>query len=52
MTFTADELAKLKSIFPSGVCDWSKHGVNEVRLVPWASFGAAPEDLALDGTNP
>ena len=52
LTFTPDELTKLNSIFPSGVCDWSKRGINEVSLVPWASFGPAPEDLVFDGTNP
>src|SRR5207248_6347029 len=48
VTFTPDELAKLNSIFPSGVCDWSKRGINEVSLMPWASFGPAPEGLVFD----
>ena len=52
VTFTPAELAALSSTFPSGVCDWSKPGINQVPLVPWASFGPAPEDLVFDGTNP
>ena len=52
MNFTPDELAKLDSIFSSGVCNWSKRGINEVPLVPLASFGPAPEDLVFDGANP
>jgi hypothetical protein len=52
VTFTPEERSMLDSIFPSGVCDWSRSGVNEVPLVPWASFGPAPEDLVFDGTNP
>jgi hypothetical protein len=52
VTFTPGELAALNAIFSSGVCDWSKRGVNEVPLVPWASFGPAPENLVFDGSNP
>ena len=29
VTFTADEMARLKQIFPGGVCDWSKPGVEQ-----------------------
>jgi hypothetical protein len=39
------ELLRLKSIFPTGVCDWSKPGVSQVRVIPWASVGPAPENL-------
>jgi hypothetical protein len=30
--FSADQLAKLRSIFPGGVCDYAKKGVNQVAL--------------------
>jgi hypothetical protein len=36
---SAGEMTRLKAIFPRGVCDWSKPGVNQVPLVPWASWG-------------
>ena len=29
VTFTADEMARLRRIFPGGVCDWSKPGVEQ-----------------------
>jgi uncharacterized tannase-like protein DUF6351 len=29
VTFTPDEMARLKQIFPAGVCDWSKPGVEQ-----------------------
>ncbi len=32
VTFSADQMAKLKSIFPTGVCDYAKKGVNQVAL--------------------
>jgi hypothetical protein len=46
--FTSPELQRLRAIFPGGVCDWSKSGVSQTRVVPWASFGPAPENLVFD----
>jgi Tannase-like family of unknown function (DUF6351) len=40
VTFTAAEMARLQTIFPSGVCDWSKPGVNQVRVLPWPTSPA------------
>lgn len=35
------ELDRLRAIFPTGVCDWTKPGVGEVpRSMPWPSLGA------------
>jgi len=31
--------ARLVAIFPQGVCDWSKPGVEQRPVKPWASFG-------------
>jgi hypothetical protein len=39
---TADERRKLEAIFPRGVCDWSKPGVDQAPGIPWGSFGPAP----------
>ena len=50
--FSPDEFARLRRIFPTGVCDWTKPGVGQVRVVPWASFGPAPENLVFDITRP
>jgi Tannase-like family of unknown function (DUF6351) len=47
-----DELMRLHSIFPDGVCDWSKRGVNQTGVVPWASFGPSPDNLVFDVTHP
>ena len=43
VALTASELARLNAIFPAGVCDWSKPGVNQ--SLPdgvWLSFGQVP----------
>lgn len=50
--FTAAELTRLHSIFPDGVCDWSKPAVNQTGVVPWASFGPSPDNLVFDVTHP
>ncbi|CAN5124101.1 DUF6351 family protein [soil metagenome] len=34
--FTPAELAKLKAIFPAGVCDWSKLGQGQQPVRPWS----------------
>lgn len=41
-TLSADELARLTRIFPTGVCDWSKPGVGQEPLAgTWLSFGGS-----------
>lgn len=50
VTYTAPELARLNAIFPSGVCDWSKPGVNQ--SLPdgvWLSFGQVPGTWSVLG---
>lgn len=45
--FTADEMTRLRRIFPSGVCDWSKPGVEQQPLAgTWLVFKAG-----ASGTN-
>ena len=43
VTFTADEMTRLRKVFPGGVCDWSKPGVEQQRLAgTWQTFTAGP----------
>jgi len=39
---TTAEFDRLKAIFPTGVCDWSKKGVGQVGVTTFASFGPSP----------
>jgi len=42
VTFTPDEKARLETIFPGGVCDWSKPGVGQDETVKtWQRYDAA-----------
>ena len=47
---TPAELARLASIFPAGVCDWSRPG-NYTGVVPNGSFGPSPANLVFDVTD-
>jgi Tannase-like family of unknown function (DUF6351) len=50
--FTAEQRARLEAILPDGVCDWSKRGFQQVKSVPWASFGPSPVNQLFDVLNP
>jgi hypothetical protein len=50
--FSQEEWSRLKTIFPNGVCDWTKPGVNQTPVVTWASFGPSPKNLIFDVTKP
>ena len=52
VAFTEPDLARLKKAFPTGVCDFSKPGVNQTPVVTWASFGPSPKNQIFDVTKP
>jgi len=43
--FTDAEKAQLQEIFPQGVCDWSKPGVEQQINQTWLSYGPSPVNL-------
>ena len=51
VSFTSDEITRLHNIFPNGVCDWSKPGVNQTGVVVDGSFGPSPDNLVFDVTK-
>jgi hypothetical protein len=46
-TLTDAQWTQLKSVFPDGVCDWSKPGVGQQGAVPWLSYQDGPGGVAL-----
>jgi hypothetical protein len=52
VTFSDAEMARLRAIFPAGVCDFSRPGVEQTPVVTWASFGPAPGNLVFDVKAP
>jgi hypothetical protein len=51
VSFGPAEWGRLRAIFPNGVCDWSKAGIAQTPIVPWASFGPSPKNLVFDVTH-
>ena len=42
VSFSDEEKARLETVFPQGVCDWSKSGVHQQINQTWLSFGPSP----------
>ncbi len=40
--FTAGQWSKLRTIFPHGVCDYSKPGIERVPSMPWLTYAHGP----------
>ncbi len=37
-TFTDDQWQRLQKALPSGVCDWSKRGIDQRNTIPWQTY--------------
>ena len=58
VSFTDTQWSRLETVFPTGVCDWSKAGIGQQPPNTWATFqhgpggrslGAAPRSAAISG---
>ena len=36
------ERMRLQAVFPTGVCDWTTPGVEQVPVNPWTTFAGGP----------
>ena len=50
-TINASDLNRLRNIFPTGACDFTKPGPGFAKVVPWASFGPSKVNLVFDITK-
>ena len=50
-TFSAEQLLRLYTTFPGGVCDWSKPGVGQQRAQAPLTFAAGPGGKRLAGSH-
>jgi hypothetical protein len=49
---SAEQLAQLRQVFPDGVCDYSKPGIEQARLAgTWAYFKGDGEFVMLEGRH-
>jgi hypothetical protein len=46
---SADQFARLKKVFPRGVCDWSKRGVGEQPVRPWQTYADSKGNIVYGG---
>ena len=51
VSFTPEQMTRMKKIFAGGVCDWSKPGIGQAGVVTWGSFGPSPVNLVYDVTR-
>ena len=51
-TFAEAEKKTMAAVFPAGVCDWSKPGVNQTPTVPYASFGPSQASVVFEIGKP
>jgi hypothetical protein len=49
ITFTAAEWTEMQQIFPGGVCDWSKPGVDQQPTIPWQTYQNASGGVIYGG---
>lgn len=47
LSFTEPQWAQLKEIFPQGVCDYSKPGVEQQATLPWQTYSGGPGGMPL-----
>jgi hypothetical protein len=40
--FSDDQQARLRSVFPDGVCNWNLPGVGQAPVHPWTTFAGGP----------
>ena len=49
ITFSTTEWSELQQIFPNGVCDWSKPGVDQRPTIPWQTYQTASGSVIYGG---
>ena len=49
ITFTPTQWTQLQQVFPAGVCDFSKPGVDQQPTIPWLTYQNANGDVIYGG---
>lgn len=45
------DFARLQSTFPTGVCDWTKRGVDQVNTIPWRAYADSHGKVVYGGRS-
>ncbi|MGZ4187168.1 MAG: DUF6351 family protein [Solirubrobacteraceae bacterium] len=51
ISFTDQEWATLQQAFPTGVCDWSRPGVDQQPTIPWLTYQSANGSVIYGGNQ-
>jgi hypothetical protein len=51
IAFTPAEWSALEQTFPSGVCDWSRSGVDQRGTIPWLTYQSASGSVIYGGRS-
>ena len=49
LDLNADQLRRLRAVYPKGVCDWSKRGVGQQPVVAWQAYQDAQGKVVYGG---
>jgi uncharacterized tannase-like protein DUF6351 len=49
--FSDDDWARLQKAFPTGVCDWSRPGVDQRPTIPWRTYEDARGNVIYGGAS-
>lgn len=52
VSFSAQQWQQVSEVFPDGVCDWSRPGVEQTAAMPWPSVGPSPVNQVFDVNAP
>ena len=52
VTFTDAQWATMRKTFPTGVCDWSKPGVDQQATIPWQTYQRGVNGEVVFGGEP
>jgi hypothetical protein len=52
VAFTAAQWERLRSAFPTGVCDWSRPGVEQQDTIPWMGYQDGANGPVIYGGRP
>ena len=50
ITFADQEWTELQQLFPRGICDWSKPGVDQQPTIPWQTYQDSAGSVIYGGT--
>ena len=50
ITFADQEWTELQELFPRGICDWSKPGVDQQPTIPWQTYQDSAGSVIYGGT--